>query len=48
MAMSDLLSRVSAHLYSMVEKPHVIDAPYDDNEFQTSIDDYLEDDGIFP
>ncbi len=32
----------------MVEKHHVIDAPYDDNEFQTSIDDYLEDDGIFP
>lgn len=31
----------------MVEKMHVIDAPYDDNEFQTSIDDYLEDGGIF-
>ncbi|MFW5459038.1 replication initiation protein [Streptococcus hyovaginalis] len=32
----------------MVEKPHVIDAPYDDNEFQTSIDDYLEDGRVFP
>lgn len=32
----------------MVEKRHVIDAPYDDDEFQTSIDDYLEDGRIFP
>ncbi|WP_341932497.1 replication initiation protein [Streptococcus pluranimalium] len=31
----------------MVDKRHIIDAPYDDDEFQTSIDDYLEDGGVF-